>query len=246
VWNQDGSISTKLNPSLVLGKAPPSLVLVNKNSANKLVWKNIEHLANGKKVSMTSVDGQVVSTRKDIAQEYGPWKYMESQISDEGNAVSIRYDGNYILFDNDKFALDVSFWDVREGTTVNFVGSSEKEAEQKMETNNVKGDLSTSYKFSSSDSNSNSDESSSSSDDSDSSSGDISSSSDDSDSSGGRSSYSSEDSDSSIDDKSSSPDDSGNSDKGYRSNVDVKPIKVKMVKWAPVKKESASRFGGGN
>jgi hypothetical protein len=204
VWNQDGTISTKLNPSLVLGKAPPSLVLVDKNSPNKLVLENIQDLANGKTVSMTLVDGRVVSTRKDTPQEVGPWQYMESQISYEGNAVSIRYDGNYILADNDEFALDVSFWDVRKGTTVNFVGSYyHKEVKQKIETYNVEGESSSSDTLSSKGSNSNSDDSSSSSDDSDS------------------------------------------SDEGYKSDVDVKPIKVKMVKWAPAKKESVSRLRGG-
>ena len=137
VWNEDGSIATKLNPNLVLGKAFPKIVLVHQDSSQKLVLEHAEELANRKTVPMMLVkNGASVSKRYNETREFGPWHYVESQVAND-DAVSIRFDGNFILVDGEEFALGVSFWNMEEGTPVNLVGGDDRANGDKMEGNTV-------------------------------------------------------------------------------------------------------------
>lgn len=135
-WNEDGSITTKLNPSLVLGQASPRMILVQEDSPQKLVLEHAKELANGKTVPMTLMHGYgAVSKRYDGAKQYGPWHYIESQVvmdpRIDRDPVSIHYDGNFIFVDRENLALDVAFWDMEPGTPVNFVGGDDTSEKDK-------------------------------------------------------------------------------------------------------------------
>ena len=127
VWEPTGIISLKLNPQLVLGRAAPSLILVHEtDSKHKIALQHAQDFANGNKsVQLTLVGGGAIGQRFTETREYGPWRYIESQVvNDEKDAIVATYDGNFILAANG-LALDVSFWNVEQGASVNFVGGND-------------------------------------------------------------------------------------------------------------------------
>ena len=125
VWTDSGRIATRRDPNLVLGRGAPNMVLVDKESPHVLNFQHAEELANGKTVPMTTHQGYVVTKRYNETRLYNgaPWRYVESQVELEGGeAIQIRQEGNYIVLNDEKLMLQVSFGDVKAGATVNFVG----------------------------------------------------------------------------------------------------------------------------
>ena len=72
-------------------------------------------------------NGDIYSLGKRYFKErrFNEWRYIESSCvsSDSNYAIQVQYvDNQFIKLANDDLVLDVAFWDMKEGTGVNFVG----------------------------------------------------------------------------------------------------------------------------
>ena len=120
IWNGDGSVSPKLNQELVLGRGIRGLVITQKEK-QALHLNHAQELANGDTVPMElSGESEVVGAKETQTTDDG-WRYRETALIDE-SPIRIKYDGNFILTPTEDFALDIAYWKLEEGNSVNFVG----------------------------------------------------------------------------------------------------------------------------
>ncbi len=126
----DGTIRPKHAPYLVLGSGPKRLILTTKGSPAELKFDKLDMLARGERVPLTfeSSNGGIGKMYED-ERFLGPWRYIESEIVDHSDAIQMTYvDNNYIAtaetgIDEEKaLVLDVSYWFMSSGNTVNLVG----------------------------------------------------------------------------------------------------------------------------
>lgn len=129
-WNDDATISPTLNPDLVIGFADAGLVITDmKDQAIHL--KQIQKLADGDTIPMELVGDdplQVVSMSEEAM--YDEWRYCTSILvrkddNETKSPANIKYDGNYLLTSDEKYALDISFWKMETWNSVNFVGGDD-------------------------------------------------------------------------------------------------------------------------
>jgi hypothetical protein len=121
IWNENGSISPKLNLELVLGMGSRGLVITQKKE-QALRLSHAQELANGETVPMElSGEIKVIGVGETQSTADGNWRYMETVLV-EDTPVRIQYDGNFILTPNQDFCLDIAYWKLEEGNVVNFVG----------------------------------------------------------------------------------------------------------------------------
>jgi hypothetical protein len=120
IWNDDGSLSPKLNRQLVLGKASQALV-ITQNDEHALRLAHAQELANGEAVPMDLSGGHQGIGAKESKPNGDGWRYREAVIVNDA-PILIKYDGNFILTLTEDFALDIAYWKLEEGNAVNFVG----------------------------------------------------------------------------------------------------------------------------
>ena len=127
---EDGTISPTHAPYLVLGFGPKRLILTTKGSPAKQKFDNLDKLANGETATLTLSDSDKGLGKMYTDERYaGPWRYIESEMVGNEDAVPVKYVmNNYIAtaeegVEEDKaLVLDVSYWIMMTGNTVNFVG----------------------------------------------------------------------------------------------------------------------------
>jgi hypothetical protein len=126
---EEGTISPKHDDTFALGAQPnASLVLTNKGEPNQITFSpdNLKTLQNGESVSMTGIGLQYPYSK---LKESGEWYYAEACAA-ENKSIEMRYlDGNFLAMkdqDRHDLVLDVSFWNMKKGTTVNFVMAGER------------------------------------------------------------------------------------------------------------------------
>jgi len=131
---EDGTISPKSATHLALGRGASALILVEKGHSRQIVMENMEGLMNGETISASlSSPGNgdlVLSKKYEEYKEYQEWHYIEGIAQNaKERAIHIRYeDGNYLRLVNsdtgkdENLVFDVSFWNMVEGNTVNYVG----------------------------------------------------------------------------------------------------------------------------
>lgn len=136
----DGTISPKNTPHLVLGQGPIRLILAEKNSPATIRFDNLADLASGKSTPLTYDNKKkAIGKLKNEEQYSGLWRYIESEIVEPADATHFTYlENNYIGtteedIDSEKaLVLDITFWKMIDGNTVNLVGGwawkEEKEA----------------------------------------------------------------------------------------------------------------------
>lgn len=124
IWNDDGTLSPKLNRQLVLGKGVSQQGLViTQNDEQALRLAHAQELANGESVPMDLLTGghpQGVGA-KEFKSNGDGWRYRETVIVSD-SPIHIKYDGNFILDATEDFALDIAYWNLEENNAVNFVG----------------------------------------------------------------------------------------------------------------------------
>jgi len=132
----DGTISPKDATHLTLGSGASALILVEKGNSRQIVLENMEGLKNGEAVSTSlssppAGDGNLVLSKKyENEKMFMAWHYIESvALAGEGKAINIRYeDENYLRLvdtgtgEDEDLVFDVSYWNMVEGNTVNYVG----------------------------------------------------------------------------------------------------------------------------
>ena len=101
------------------------MVLTKRGSANQCVFNDIAELKVGGEISLT------LSGRRGIGRKYpeerraGSWRYTESGCGPAEAAIRVRFeDGQYIKLADADLVLDVAYWKMEEGNTVNFVGGT--------------------------------------------------------------------------------------------------------------------------
>jgi hypothetical protein len=126
----DGTIGLKHAPNLVLGQGPIRLMLTEKDSPSTIKFDNLDDLAGGESTTLTYGSKQKAIGKLKMEEQYaGPWRYIESAIVEPADATHLKYiDNNYIGTaeegrDGEKsLVLDVSYWKMISGNTVNLVG----------------------------------------------------------------------------------------------------------------------------
>jgi len=119
----DGTISPKLNPSLVLGFGQPNLIITQKEEAT-LQFLHAQQLADGEAAAMETKEVSVSALDEKKSDE--GWRYRESIITAH-SPIQIHFDGNFLLTADERLVVDVSYWKMEEGNTVNFVGGDDEE-----------------------------------------------------------------------------------------------------------------------
>lgn len=116
------------------------MILVEKGSPDQCVFTGIQDLMEGRAVPLTIQKGGVVIG---ICKKYyeekraGSWRYIESSAGNEKDAVHVKLvDDKFLMLQypyscagcgdvtNGDMTLDVSFWKMVSGNTVNFVGGT--------------------------------------------------------------------------------------------------------------------------
>lgn len=126
----DGTISPKNAPDLVLGHGSRHLIIAEKNSPTTIKFDNLVDLASGKSTTLTYDNKQkAIGKLTKEEQYYGPYRYIESEIVEPSDATHFIYiENNYIGtteegVDIEKaLVFDISFWQMVDGNTVNVVG----------------------------------------------------------------------------------------------------------------------------
>ena len=93
--NDDGTISAKHHPHLVLGVQVPGMILVNRDSPERCIFEEAAKLKAGGKASLTlkSHPGQGIGKKYLDERWAGPWRYIESGCGPAEFAVSVKYEG---------------------------------------------------------------------------------------------------------------------------------------------------------
>jgi hypothetical protein len=133
---EDGTISSKHSPDLVLGYGPLNLMLTEKGSSSAATFENLEALASGETTKLVFASGtQAVGKLQSEEQHFGPFRYIEGCIVSQNDAVPVKFiDNNYIATAEEgvpqekALVLDVSFWKYYSTNHVNFVGGQTWEA----------------------------------------------------------------------------------------------------------------------
>jgi len=128
--NNDGTISAKHHPHLVLGLEKPTacgLSLVKRGSPEQAIFQDMNLLKQGR-VASGKVNGGTASLGIKYFEErrHDVWRYIESQCvpNDSINVIEFEYvDQNYLKVVGKDLVFDVAFWQMKEGTPVNFVGA---------------------------------------------------------------------------------------------------------------------------
>lgn len=130
--SDDGSISPKNKPDLVLGKGQRNLCLVP--SKSDAVWKfdDLDTLKNNGVMKLESTSGSKALKKTENEKYFQQWRYISSIVHEESGeheAVQVKYvDDNYVELCDDKLpeekslVLDVSFWNMVPYMPVNYVG----------------------------------------------------------------------------------------------------------------------------
>lgn len=141
IWNENETLSPKLNSNLVLGADTVGLVLTE-NLSRAVHLINAQDLADGKEnLSMefyVGDDVQIDDTNLytvTLSEEgtHDNWRYCTAKVSlskdgenDDGKEFGINYDGNFLLTSDNSYALDVAYWNMENWTPVNFVGGNDQ------------------------------------------------------------------------------------------------------------------------
>jgi len=134
IWNKFGSDSSDAKSKYVGCK----MTLVKRGSPQQAIFEDIEQLKEGKIASTKlSSHGGNVALGKMYYEErrHGEWGYIESQcVADsEEDTVYLQYvDNNYLKLVNLDLVLDVAFWKMHEGNTVNYVGGRDNDGPTKL------------------------------------------------------------------------------------------------------------------
>jgi len=124
IWNKFGSGCSDKNKAI--GR---QMTLVKRGSSNQAVFEDIELLREGKVASgkLSSHGGNVSMGRQYYEERrHDIWGYIESQCvaENDDNAMYFQYvDDCFLKLVNLDLVLDVAFWQMHEGASVNFVGS---------------------------------------------------------------------------------------------------------------------------
>jgi hypothetical protein len=138
---EDGTISPKKYPFLVLGRGFKSLKIVESDSDG--VWKfeekDLLSLQNGGTMRLKNLNGDI-AVKKDKKEQYvDMWRYIQSEITHSSNdkdvtdaeteVVELKYiENNYLSIyqkgvpEEKSLVLDVAFWIMWPYNVVNFVG----------------------------------------------------------------------------------------------------------------------------
>lgn len=121
---EEGTISPKHDDKFVLGAHPnPPLVLTNKGESNQITFStdDLKALKDGQSVSMTGIGLQYPNENLKV---WGSWYYTDTCAA-EKQSIELRYlDDNFLAMKDQEghdLVLDVSFWKMTKGNTVNFV-----------------------------------------------------------------------------------------------------------------------------
>ena len=127
VVESDGTIACLHRRDLVLGYQTPPMILVSKGDERQLVFENANGLKMGESVDLTlsSHYGMGLGRMYREERRYGPWRYTESAVSTDVDRARL-VDGNYVMLEGADMVLDVSFWKMESGNTVNWVGGTTK------------------------------------------------------------------------------------------------------------------------
>jgi len=134
ILNDDGTISTKLDPNLVLGAGPVPMILVPKDSPMAFVFEDNQSLMDGEAVPLVlsssknmEADGKLgVGKLFDDEMEWGGWEFITSTVVPSEKAVLVELvDNNFLKLVDEELVLDVSNWNIAPFSTVNFVGGTD-------------------------------------------------------------------------------------------------------------------------
>lgn len=138
----DGTISPRGHPELALGRGARALVLVDAERHGGRAWRfpaeELRGLVDG--VGAMELQSEAleaaVTKRYEEVREFDGWRYIESRVvssTDNEDGIQVKFvEGNYLALEEEgredeeeeALVLDVSFWDMEEFNTVNFVGGS--------------------------------------------------------------------------------------------------------------------------
>ncbi len=137
----DGTISSKHYPSLVLGKGPKALLIVGAETdeAWKFDFNDLVTLKNGGVIKAVNSMGDAAFKKEDHESYFKQFRYIQSRVcstDSSGNeeyaaagAVKLKYiDDNYLAIyeenepEEKALVLDVSFWSMVPYNIVNYVG----------------------------------------------------------------------------------------------------------------------------
>lgn len=133
----DGTISPKNHPDLVLGRGTKSLIIVDAES--DAAWKfngdALASLKDGGVMKLENENGDGALKEQEKEQYFQEWRYIRSAISNDEsvsqneNVIDVRYiDDNYLALyvedvpEEKSLVLDVSFWSMLQYNSVNYVG----------------------------------------------------------------------------------------------------------------------------
>ncbi|KAI2509591.1 hypothetical protein MHU86_4852 [Fragilaria crotonensis] len=123
IWNENGSLSPKLNKALVLGRGPQTLIITQRED-QALHLSHAQELANGETVPMELAGAQQGIDAKEVQTTSDGWLYRETVLVNK-NPIRIKYDGNFILTSDENFALDIAEWKLEQDNVVTFVGGND-------------------------------------------------------------------------------------------------------------------------
>lgn len=105
----------------------PRMVLVKRGSPNELRFTNHLDLKRGKQVSASLSSHQGVGIGRCYKEErrHKVWRYTESCLGEDGIPIFIEYvENRFLKVVGADLVFDVSFWNLEEGNTVNYVGGT--------------------------------------------------------------------------------------------------------------------------
>ena len=135
--DNDGTISPRSIPDLVLGVGARSVVLDGRGSKDELVFDRLSSVRNddddggGIALTTSSPAGAGVGEKLHSSDHGGrpktcrEWTYVESATVPTENALVVEYvNSNFLKLKGRELVLDVSWWKYYPGHTVNFVGAT--------------------------------------------------------------------------------------------------------------------------
>lgn len=117
----DGTLSPISCPKLVLGRGVRGLVLTNRPEDALILRDAATKLAQGQTIPMIQSNGGAIGTCP--LESERQWVYRQCT-TETDEPARIRWDGNFILLDDEPLVLDVASWHFVHGNTVNFVGAA--------------------------------------------------------------------------------------------------------------------------
>ena len=124
----DGRVGApSIRESVMNPQNGPRIVLVKRGSPHELRFSNHLDLKRGKQVSASLSSHQGVGIGRCYEEERRSkqWRYTESCLGEDGIPIYIEYvDNRYLKVVGADLVFDVSFWNLEEGNTVNYVGGT--------------------------------------------------------------------------------------------------------------------------